>query len=154
MLTLIWCISECLFFSGYLNGWLWMKQILTEDGYFIDPCNITFTNSLIEKQHADILMNQPIRMTHNNTKVKCFYKKVVKVVSIEEFALYENRSLQSKDDSNKKNNIPKNGFDCDEQNKKLEFVHIIVLLIRNISMLPLGVLLDTYGSSRTRMIAM
>ncbi|XP_060582882.1 equilibrative nucleobase transporter 1-like isoform X2 [Ruditapes philippinarum] len=154
ILALIWCISECLFFSGYINGWLWVKQIVKEDGYFIEPCNISLAKTVISKEHVDILMNQPIRMTHNKTKLKCFYKKVVKVVSLEEYAIYENKSKILKNTFDKGNNITFSGFDCDEQENKLELIHIIVLLFRNITLLPLGVFLDAYGSSKARIIAL
>ncbi|XP_045171505.2 equilibrative nucleobase transporter 1-like isoform X1 [Mercenaria mercenaria] len=151
-LTLMWCILECLFFSGYLNGWLWMQQILTEDGYYIEPCNISVSSTLIENERVNNMLKQPFTMKHKGRTVKCVYKKVVKVVSVDEYARLENESAKREKDMNK--GAPGNALDCSEQENKLEFVYVVVLIIRNIIMLPLGIFLDVYGSSRTRIIAM
>jgi hypothetical protein len=40
---------------------------------------------------------------------------------------------------------------CDEQEEKLEVIHAVVFLVRNALVFPLGIFLDMYGTTRTRL---
>lgn len=145
-LSLLWCALECLFFSGYLQGWLWIQDILTEEGYFRDACNISSSNSVIGKSDMYPMLHQTVTMMHNGRLVKCVYEKVTRRVSLEQYAI-----IQKEKDKNEKS-VSKSV--CLKQSDKLEFIHVLVLVIRNIIIFPLGIFLDIYGTTKIRIIAL
>ena len=40
-------LCECLLIAGILNGWMWMQEILKDEGYFMDKCNDTL-NAIVD----------------------------------------------------------------------------------------------------------
>ena len=48
-----------------------------------------------------------------------------------------------------------NGSDltCDAQDESLDLMIVIVTIVRNVMMLPVGIFLDIYGTTRTRLLA-
>jgi len=156
-ITLSWCILECLFFSGLLNGWTTLHSILKEERYYLDSCNLTLFNALnspdvtnsVERSHQDFGIDNPFTEIHEGVKARCVVTRVLKRMTLTEYERYKKmRSRPSKKP------VTVHDVYCDEQDEKLEFVVSLVIIIRNILMLPLGVFLDRYGTSRTRIIAM
>lgn len=164
-LPFTWCVLECLLFSGILNGWLWMEHILIEEKYFLDECNFTSLSdvSLGSPEEADMpgLMNVKnlnkgdVQTTKNGRK--CILKKVYKTLTMEEYAEYmaRNRLADQKEELDtvveKEEEII---LYCTEQRDELNLIITLVLIICHILMLPIGVLFDQYGTSRTRIISM
>lgn len=155
-----WCVFECLFLTGILNGWSWMQQILTEDGYYIEACNVSIPVSSVSADSSmfgllnmDEELHNPILLNHEGLKVKCVYKKVFKVVSLDEYARLEKDNMISPEHYDVIDDV-NNNVDCSEQADRLEFVFALVLIFKNILMFPLGILLDTNGTSQVRIIAM
>lgn len=154
-ITLLWCILECLFFSGLLNGWTNLQEILKEDKYYLDSCNSTLLQSLDHQNDAESFANlqkeygpdNPFTHITDGVKYRCVFKKVLKTMTISEYNAYKKTHT-------KKPPVQIKDVYCDEQDEKLEFVVSLVIIIRNILMLPLGIFLDRYGTSRTRIIAM
>lgn len=166
-IKILWCILECLFFTGILNGWFWLNNILTEDGYYLDTCNIT-TIALGEPKQArkgvlsmlgimgsDEGFEDPLYTVYNGRKVKCVYQKVLKVISVQE---YEKMKVNSSSRSHlsgpadQKHSI--HSIFCDKQIETLKFVVCLVVIIRNVFVLPTGVFLDRFGTIRSRIVAM
>lgn len=145
-LSFLWCALECLFFSGYLQGWLWMQDILTEEGYFRDACNISLSSPIVGNSDMYPMLHQTVAMMHNGRLVKCVYEKVTKRVSLEEYAI-----IQKEKDKNVKS---VSSSVCLKQKETLEFIQVLVLVIRNIIIFPLGIFLDVYGTTKIRIIAL
>lgn len=180
--TLVFCILECLFLSGLLNGWTWMLQILEDEGYYTDTCsNLTMLDGDAERGGGDMsglfnagggnerddrdmtglfeadggIQNQFIHV-HNGNTLKCHYKRVLKVVSVEEYANMQ-RTTHAAPDTEvdvQTVNVNTTAAKCWKQKDKLEFVITLVVIIRNVLMFPLGLLLDKYGTGRARIVAM
>ena len=159
-LTLTWGILECIFFSGILNGWVWLKQIIKDDFYFLEECNITLSTV------PPVLdFNTTFSTVHNGIKWICMYKRIR--IVIERGSLFEppatsptqnftygttDHSMSSTIESTTLSTTTATG--CQEQDDRIELIITLVYIIRNILMLPFGVFLDRYGTSRTRIFAM
>lgn len=157
-LTLVWCILECLFFSGILNGWTSLQEILKEEKYYLDHCNATLVAELNKVHtHTDIGdalqenvgLDNPFITVHEGVRYKCVLRRVLKKMTVAEYEQYKKSKI-------KPTRKPLHISDvyCDEQDEQLEFVVSLVIIIRNILMLPLGIFLDRYGTTQTRIIAM
>lgn len=160
LVTFIWCVLECLFLSGILNGWSWMQQLLTEDGYYIEACNVSIPvsgasadSSMFGMLNMDEELHNPILLNHEGRKVECIYRKVFKVVSLDEYARLEKDNMVSHERYDVIDDVS-NKLGCTEQADRLELVFALVLIVKNILMIPLGIVLDVNGTSQVRMIAM
>ena len=155
-LTLTWGILECVFFSGILNGWVWLKQILKDDFYFFENCNVSLSTA------GPILdYNATFSTVHNGIKWICMYKRVR--IVIERVSLSEppvtiptiNFTYGTTEHSMSTTTAPSlSTAGCQEQDDSVELIISLVFIIRNILMLPFGIFLDRYGTSRTRIFAM
>lgn len=152
-ITLVWCILECLFFSGLLNGWTSLQGILKEEKYYLDSCNRTLLAALNSHSEAvtvdSVGIDNPFTTIAEGVRYKCVVKKVLRKMTIEQYEQYKKSHSRPS-----KKPITVDDVYCHEQDDKLEFVVSLVIIIRNILMLPLGIFLDRYGTSRTRIIAM
>jgi hypothetical protein len=62
--------------------------------------------------------------------------------------------LRNVDKNHGQPNINNYTYFCDEQEEKLEVIHAVVFLVRNALVFPLGIFLDMYGTTRTRLLTM
>lgn len=157
--TLVFCICECVFISGLLNGWVWMQQILKDEGYYADTCNVTRLSSSKSENTGGMIgflsvRNEGTKDMHKDIKGKhCKYVRVNKIVTLTEYAEMKRKKEEviknnQTFDSNK--TVP----DCSTENGGLDFVITVAVVSRNIFMFPLGIFLDKYGTTRARIIAM
>ena len=147
-ISLIWVVLECLFFTGIVFGWSWLTVALKKDRYFLDLCNVTFPNheiNLGSYVNPDPLSETEIEIKPiPNTKRKCRVRKKFQnttpnpEINLEQFYRYPfNESY----------------YFCDAQEERLELINAIIVIVRNIFVLPIGILFDVYGTTRTRLIA-
>lgn len=148
-LILTWGLLECVFFSGILNGWIWLKQILKEDHYFVENCNIT-------TQASHVTTVSPRTLEYNNGQRLICVTRWIKVVLdgpiVTPAVTTPNPILNetTKEISGLNLTDPV----CLDQDERLELVISLIFIIRNILMLPFGIFIDRYGTSRTRIFAM
>ena len=157
--AVVFCILECLFLSGLLNGWMWMKQILKHEDFFLD-CNITrqtFTNA----EDTDSLMGilktkEELKKNKEGERTTCVYKRVLKVVTYKEYAKMEHIKKASDDTRVKADSVVVNAtdYECSKGTWKIDFVFQMIGIAKDISIFPVGLFLDRYGTSRGRIIAM
>ena len=163
--TVVFCILECIFFSGLLNGSVWMRELLKEDGYFMGSCNITKHNRITVEDVGSmmgILDTQAggKRLKNNNDRrTTCVYKKVLRVVSLDEYGKITTTETIKSTLANKhseKFNIS-NSTDnntCSDDISDIEFAIQLVIIITAVLMVPIGIVLDRYGTSPSRISAM
>ncbi|OWF36376.1 hypothetical protein KP79_PYT16165 [Mizuhopecten yessoensis] len=153
-LTLIWAIMECLFFTGIVFGWSWLSVTLRRDRYFLDLCNITLEDEVPEiipntVLNTDMLteLDTPVIRTNinkNKPRRKCRPRKKHRTTTPPPEPMYELYDPFPLNDSR---------YFCDEQEERLEMGNAIVMIIRHGLLLPLGIFLDAYGTTRTRLIS-
>ncbi|XP_045171508.2 equilibrative nucleobase transporter 1-like isoform X3 [Mercenaria mercenaria] len=158
--AVVFCVFECLFISGLLNGWMWMHQLLKDERSFMDACNSTkptLRNTDDSGSLMGILKTQDERVNkRKGDKTTCVYKRVFKVISLEEYANMQQitTSMTTLNADRQTENLNNTVSECSEETWKHDFVFKLVIIIRNISMFPIGIFLDKYGTSRARIIAM
>ena len=165
-LTLVWSILECIFFSGILNGWIWLQQIFKEDNYFIGNCNVTGVASRTEDVVSlTVPESKPPIITLNNERWVCVYEKV-RIIQPEGHILTSilpstvgtptPQEVETITAVTVEDIVSQNSTEvlCWEQDDNLELFISLAFIIRNILMLPLGIFLDRYGTGRTRILAM
>ncbi|KAJ8312384.1 hypothetical protein KUTeg_009757 [Tegillarca granosa] len=154
--SLVWALLECVFFTGLVFGWTWLSASLRRDGYFLDYCNVTFDinfdltldeGTLIPKPESpkelnpDLITNvENSRLQSNKQRKKKCRKKKISTTTKEP---KENIAPWKTNDTQ---------YFCDKQESQLELMNAIVLIIRNALILPIGFFLDSYGTTRTRLI--
>ena len=149
-LTLTWGVLECVFFSGILNGWIWLTHILKEDYFFVENCNITiFPHTSVNTVSPSIsAMNSTIiHYDVHGLRWICMYKRIGPTTTTAK-PLVTVQPPQQVYTGNVTDTV------CLEQDDRLELLVSLIFIIRNILMLPFGIFLDKYGTSRTRIVAM
>ncbi|KAL4223526.1 hypothetical protein ACF0H5_016997 [Mactra antiquata] len=169
IITFIWCVLECLLIAGMLNGWIWLKMIMTEEKYFLHECsrNITVMDTPSMNHLSGVIpgpgmmgehLDKPFEIDdEKGRKMKCFYRKVLKTLTIDEYtALYPNEHDVKNEQGSTRGDetVARELQRCPEQESKLEVVISCVTLIWYTLLLPFGILLDKYGTCRIRILAM
>lgn len=155
--SLVWALLECVFFTGLVFGWTWLSASLRRDGYFLDYCNVTSETNLdlaldertlqpnsepSNEINMDPLTNvESSRVRFKKPRKKKCRKKKIPTTTPEP---RENIVRWKINDTQ---------YFCDEQENSLELMSAIVLIIRNAMILPIGFFLDSYGTTRTRLIS-
>lgn len=167
-ISLIWCVLECLLISGMLNGWIFMKEILRDEDYFTGGCNWSIHSrktglddlnprTLVLEDSVmgfGIDVNKPITKTRKGKEMQCFYKRVLKTLSFSEYEILLNESKSYYHNSSTATIRKAEKRMCDEQNVYLETIISCVHIARNILMLPIGMLMDNFGTIRFRIISL
>lgn len=131
--TFIWAAFECLFFSGVIFGWVWLTVTLRRDAYFLNLCNVTFPEDFLKDQSQ----NEDLQNGSRKRRPNCRTTSTTTTVPPETEYL-----------------LPFNGtqYFCDEQEDRLDLLYGIVIIVRNLLILPVGVFMDKYGTTRTRLV--
>jgi len=176
LVTLVWCGLECFFFSGLLNGWILLQAVLQHEGYYRTECfngtlaRLSSDHLPTEQSSASSInlfdTNKPFEYTVNGMRRTCVFKRVLKIITVEQYAQYQQSTRVTKQptDEQSANSAPEisaiidwtpaNDTRCGQQTTALETRMLAVLLVRDVLMLPLGVAMDHLGTSRTRLISM
>ncbi|XP_048733549.2 equilibrative nucleobase transporter 1-like [Ostrea edulis] len=131
--TFIWAAFECLFFSGVIFGWVWLTVTLRRDAYFLNLCNVTFPEDFLKDQSQ----NEDLQDGSRKRRPNCRTTSTTTTFPPETEYL-----------------LPFNGtqYFCDEQEDRLDLLYGIVIIVRNLLILPVGVFMDKYGTTRTRLV--
>lgn len=130
--TFVWATLECLFFTGVIFGWVWLTVTLRRDAYFLDLCNV----SLSEDISRDLTKNEVLKDSLRKDRPKCRTTTTTVAPGEVEYRL------------------PFNGtqYFCDEQEDRLDLMYVVIIIVRNFLILPVGIFLDKYGTTRTRLL--
>lgn len=130
--TFVWATLECLFFTGVIFGWVWLTVTLRRDAYFLDLCNV----SLSEDISKDLTKNEVLQDSPRKYRPKCRITTTTVAPWEVEYRL------------------PFNGtqYFCDEQEDRLDLLYVVIIIVRNFLILPVGIFLDKYGTTRTRLL--
>lgn len=130
--TFVWATLECLFFTGVIFGWVWLTVTLRRDAYFLDLCNV----SLSEDISRDLTKNEVLKDSLRKDRPKCRTTTTTMAPGEVEYRL------------------PFNGtqYFCDEQEDRLDLMYVVIIILRNFLILPVGIFLDKYGTTRTRLL--
>ncbi|XP_045171506.2 equilibrative nucleobase transporter 1-like isoform X2 [Mercenaria mercenaria] len=158
--TVVFCIFECLFISGILNGWMWMRLILKDEGYFMDACNMTMKTELDTDDTSGLMghIDKDMKSVklRKGGKENCVWKRVLKVVSLDEYAKMQlittPQTISNSD--NQSVYVNSTNLKCSDDAQTFDLVIKLVVIIRNILLLPLGIFLDKHGTGKTRIVAM
>ena len=98
-------------------------------------------------------MKIPIKSKKGKT---CIKKRVLKIVTLKEYAEMQEKRRTQQSNIESFNEIISNQTNkgCIEGDQALDLVINLVIIIRNIILFPVGIFLDKYGTSKTRIIAM
>nr|XP_022336589.1 solute carrier family 43 member 3-like isoform X2 [Crassostrea virginica]XP_022336590.1 solute carrier family 43 member 3-like isoform X2 [Crassostrea virginica] len=131
--TFVWATLECLFFTGVIFGWVWLTVTLRRDAYFLDLCNVTLPEDL----SSDSLPKEALQEGSEPVRRKCRTTTTTEMTTpeVEYF-------------------LPFNGtqYFCDEQEDRLDLLYGVIVIVRNLLVLPVGFFMDKYGTTRTRLL--
>ena len=150
-LTLTWGILECVFFSGILNGWIWLRQILKDDFYFVENCNVTYTTATPVPDHFTDIDGQKWICMLKRVRIVVHQESSTEHVTTPAASAYPVSTINITNDTTEHS---LSNLGCPEQDERVELIISLICIIRNILMLPFGIFLDRYGTSRTRIFAM
>ena len=157
-LTLVWSILECIFFSGILNGWIWLQQIFKEDNYFVGNCSIPgYPNNAGDlMSRTGPVSTPPYIITYSGQQRYICVRQRVRIIQHGNMISTTAATTKEVEMTSAQEFVSQNSTDvaCLEQDDNLELLISLTFIIRNILMLPLGIFLDKYGTSRTRIVAM
>ncbi|XP_062590493.1 equilibrative nucleobase transporter 1-like isoform X1 [Saccostrea cucullata] len=133
--TFVWALLECLFFTGVIFGWVWLTVTLRRDAFFLDLCNVTFSEEDISNGQS---LSETIQDSSRNGRRSNCRTTSTTTLAPQDF---ENR-------------LPFNGtqYFCDEQEDRLNLLYDVIIIIRNVLILPVGIFLDKYGTTRSRLL--
>lgn len=158
--TLVFCILECLFISGLLNGWTWLQDVLQDEGYYKKSCNDTKLVSLNLHETAGMMSfyregskETKDLPTHQKGK-NCRYIRVKKIVTLAEYDEMKEMEKKSPIINNQTDPANVTAPECSSETGDLELFMTVVVIIRNVLLFPLGIFLDMYGTTRARIVAM
>ena len=144
--TFVWALLECLLFTGLIFGWPWFLSTLRRNKYFLGVCNVTLPDEVqkfseIENEKTvQIPAGYPGFDGQNTKPRKCRPRTTTTATTDGPSVYYDFMSNYT--------------YFCDEQEEKLEVIHAVVFLVRNALVFPLGIFLDMYGTTRTRLLTM
>lgn len=84
--------------------------------------------------------------------MKCVYKKVLKEISLDEYEKIKNEKHSESEHKNEAIEIKE--YDCFKQTQELDLIFTLVVLFQQLLCFPVGILLDKYGTSRSRIMTM
>ncbi|XP_063397408.1 equilibrative nucleobase transporter 1-like [Mytilus trossulus] len=143
--TFIWALLECLLFTGLIFGWPWFLSTLRRNKYFLDLCNVTLPDDDVHKFHDGEGENALLKpggipdFDGQNAKPRKCRRRTTTVATTEFPGSYYDSMFNYT-------------YFCDEQEEKLELIHAVVFLVRNALVFPVGIFLDMYGTTRTRLL--
>ncbi|KAK3585370.1 hypothetical protein CHS0354_004645 [Potamilus streckersoni] len=152
--TLIWGLLECIFFSGLINGWFWMQQVLKSEEFFLDVCNTSLIrdlSDLFQKYDTHDVPFPPRSDTSGVTyRRKCVYRRKDnnEIITM----LPTTTEVNFMTAVAHKINISEDIF-CKEQDERLGLLQSVVIIARNVLALPVGIFLDHYGTTKTRLVS-
>jgi hypothetical protein len=144
--TFVWALLECLLFTGLIFGWPWFLSTLRRNKYFLGVCHLRgfvfcpskpgYPAGICTVFSSSISLN--FCTSSGNVTLQTPRKYLF---------------LRNVDKNHGQPNI--NPVNRRHSNKeKLEVIHAVVFLVRNALVFPLGIFLDMYGTTRTRLLTM